>query len=208
MKPPKVTKKAIEQIIDLSEFAKGVDFSDSKSLKLAIGEALAERIRERAGDGQGLEFSSDGSAKTVKLKSPYSKMYAESLDFLAAGKSKNKVNMSLTGDMLASIQVEDLGDNKISVYIDGETEVLKAYNHLTGDTVPKRPFFGVSKKDVRDVIVDFQSEIDQRISREGERTEEQRGRVSGLELLARLEAPAKRRTLGDILRELENFEED
>lgn len=208
MKPPKVTKKAIEQIIDLSEFAKGVDFSDSKSLKLAIGEALAERIRERAGDGQGLEFSSDGSAKTVKLKSPYSKMYAESLDFLAAGKSKNKVNMSLTGDMLASIQVEDLGDNKISVYIDGETEVLKAYNHLTGDTVPKRPFFGVSQKDVKDVIIDFQSEIDQRIAREGERTEEQRGRVSGLELLARLEAPAKRRTLGDILRELEDFEED
>ncbi len=180
MKPPKITKKAIEQIIDLSEFAKGVDFSDSKSLKLAIGEALAERIRERAGDGQGLEFSSDGSAKTVKLKSPYSKMYAESLDFLAAGKSKNKVNMSLTGDMLASIQVEDLGDNKISVYIDGETEVLKAYNHLTGDTVPKRPFFGVSQKDVKDVIMDFQSEIDQRIAREGERTEEQRGRVSGL----------------------------
>ena len=208
MKPPKVTKKAIEQIIDLSEFAKGVDFSDSKSLKLAIGEALAERIRERAGDGQGLEFSSDGSAKTVKLKSPYSKMYAESLDFLAAGKSKNKVNMSLTGDMLASIQVEDLGDNKISVYIDGETEVLKAYNHLTGDTVPKRPFFGVSQKDVKDVIIDFQSEIDQRISREGERTEEQRARVSGLELLARLEAPTKRRTLGDILRELEDFEED
>jgi hypothetical protein len=211
MKPPKVTKRAIEQIIDLSEFAKGVDFSDSKSLKLAIGEALAEKIRERAESGKGLDFKDDGTARTVALKSPYSKTYAESLDFNAAGKSRGEVNMTLTGDMLASIQVEDRGKGKIAVFIDGETEVLKAYNHITGDTVPRRPFFGVSKTDVRSVLADFESEIEERLAREGERTEEQRGRRAGLDLLSRLDdssAGARRRRLSDVLAELEGEDGD
>lgn len=211
MKPPKVTKKAIEQIIDLSEFAKGIDFSDSKSLKLAIGEALAEKIRERAESGQGLQFESSGNAKTVKLKAPYSKMYAESLDFLAAGKSRSDVNMTLTGDMLASIQVEDRGNNKIAVYIDGETEVLKAFNHLTGDTVPKRPFFGVSKSDVKKTLADFEVEIAERLGREGERTERQAERsatLSALERLDEISSSSNRRRLGDILAELGGEDEE
>lgn len=205
MKPPKITKRAIEQIIDLSEFKRGVDFSDSKSLKLAIGEALAEKIRERAESGGGLRFDSDGNAKSVKLKSPYSKAYAESLDFKAAGKSRGEVNMKLTGDMLASIQVEDRGGGKVAVYIDGETEVLKAFNHLTGDTVPERPFFGVSKTDVKQTLAEFDDDIQEIISRDGTRTPRQRERGATLEALDRLDA-GRRRRLADVLADLEDEE--
>lgn len=167
--------------------SKRTDFSKSKSLKLAIGEALAETIRERAESGSGLKFSADGSAREVKLKSPYSKTYAESLDFAAAGKSKNKVNMTLTGDMLASIQVKDLGGNKIALYIEGDDQVLKAYNHLTGDTVPERPFFGVSRSDLRDMAVEFDQDIESIETREGSRTEKQKTRRKLSDVLAELE---------------------
>lgn len=162
---------------------------------------LAEKIRERAESGKGLEFSSNGNAKTVTLKSPYSKQYADSLDFKAAGKSKGKVNMTLTGDMLASIQVEDRPGNKIAIVIDGEKEILKAYNHLTGDTVPKRPFFGASKTDVKETIHDFQEEIDSIETREGSRTAEQRRRSELLDILGGASA-ASRRPLRDVLNDL------
>jgi hypothetical protein len=168
---------------------------------------LAEKIRERASSGKGLEFSKDGSASEVKLKSPYSKTYSESLDFIAAGKSKSDVNMSLTGDMLASVQVEDRGGNKIAVYIDGETEVLKAYNHITGDTVPKRPFFGVSKKDVKEVVSDFESEIESIDTREGSRTRDQRRRTDLLDTLAGVET-ARRRPLRDVLNDLSGDDDE
>lgn len=137
----------------------------------------------------------------MKLKSPYSKKYSESLDFVAAGKSKSDVNMSLTGDMLASVQVEDRGGNKIAVYIDGETEVLKAFNHITGDTVPKRPFFGVSKKDVKEIISDFESEIESIDTREGTRTRDQRRRTDLLDTLSGVEGTG-RRPLRDVLNAL------
>jgi hypothetical protein len=187
MKPPKVSKSKIEQIIDLKEISKRTDFSKSKTLKMAIGEALVETIRERAESGKGLKFSEDGSAREVKLKSPYSKTYAESLDFAAAGKSKNKVNMTLTGDMLASIQVRDAGGDKIAIYVEGEEQVLKAFNHITGDTVPERPFFGVAAKDLRSIANDFQDEIDSIETREGLRTEAQRSRRRLSEILSEIE---------------------
>lgn len=194
MKSPKVTKSLIEQVVDLSEVAAGVDFSQSKSLKLAIGESLAEIIRERASSGKGVD-----GGNVVKLKSPYSKTYAESLEFLAAGKSKGDVNMTLTGDMLASIQVQDRGGNKIALYIDGEENTLKAFNHQTGDTVPKRPFFGLVEKDLRTVAVDFSSEIDSIISREGTRTSDQRARGVLGRALDRLSNTGPRQTLSEAL---------
>lgn len=194
MKPPKVTKTLIEQIVDLSEVAPGVDFSQSKSLKLAIGESLAGIMRDRAESGRGV---SDGSV--VKLKSPYSKTYSESLYFIAAGKSKGDVNMTLTGDMLASIQVQDRGGNKIALYIDGEENTLKAFNHQTGDTVPRRPFFGLVEKDLREVAVDFQSDIDSIISREGTRTSAQRSRATLGRVLDRLSKVTSKQTLSEAL---------
>jgi len=149
MKKPKVSLSEVSQTIDLSEF---LDATYTEAEKLEIGQALIDRMVERVSEGKGLRFDSRSNAEEIKLKSPYSKTYAESLDFKAAGKSKNKVNMALTGDMLADITVENLPGAKIKLTFNDETETAKAYNHMVGDTVPQRPFFGVTKDDVEDAI--------------------------------------------------------
>jgi hypothetical protein len=149
MKPPKVTLSKIEQEIDLKELF-GVDLSEADGLKKAIGQVLLDKMLARVEGGEGIGG--------VKLKSPYSKPYAESLQFKAAGKSKGKVNMTLTGDMLASIDIKSTDGNKIVLAID-ESQVEKAFNHQTGDTVPKRPFFGFTKAELKDLKKEFTPRI-------------------------------------------------
>lgn len=88
----------------------------------------------------------------ARLKSPYSEGYADSLQFKAWGKSKNKVNMKLTGGMLGSIEVIDTSGNEIIIGWTDDTENAKAFNHNTGDTLPKRAFFGITEADFKEKI--------------------------------------------------------
>lgn len=155
MARPKVSLKAIEQEIDLEELF-GVDLSEADGLKKAIGQVLLDKMLTRVEGGQGIGG--------VKLKSPYSKKYAESVEFKAAGKSRGSVNMSLTGDMLASIDFEESG-NKITLKI-AEDQVEKAYNHITGDTVPKRPFFGFSNAELKEIKKEFAPRIKEAVRRD------------------------------------------
>lgn len=180
MSAPQFKKSQVKQTINLKdEF--GVDFRGMNSLKEAIGGAIIERIRERTKSGQGMSFDSGGRGRPVKLKSPYSKAYADSLDFKAFGKSRGNVNMTLTGDMLGLMDVIQIDGNKITIGWDDPTENPKAYNHSVGDTVPRRPFFGVSKKELQEIKKEFGSEI-----REAIRTRDTEGhkaferRVAGL----------------------------
>ena len=157
MSAPTFKKSKVKQTINLKdEF--GVDFRGMNSLKEAIGGAIIERIRKRTSEGTGMSFSG-GSGREVKLKGPYSKEYADSLDFKAFGKSRGKVNMSLTGDMLGLMDVIQVDGNKITIGWEEAEENAKAYNHSVGDTVPRRPFFGVSKKELKDIKKEFGSEI-------------------------------------------------
>jgi hypothetical protein len=158
VKSPKVTKKIIEQEIDLMEIF-GIDATDADTLKNAIGQAIIDRIQKRTESGKGLEFGSRGSASEVKLKSPYSKAYTKTREFKAAGKKANEITMELTGDMVASVDMLAPG-NKIKIQITDELQVLKAYNHITGDTVPARPWFGVSKDELKSIGDQFAGEID------------------------------------------------
>lgn len=158
MKSPKVTKKIIEQEIDLMEIF-GIDATDAESLKNAIGQAIIDRITERTESGRGLQFAGRGKATEVKLKAPYSKAYQKSREFKAAGKKANEITMELTGDMVASMDLDAPG-NKIKIQITDELQVLKAYNHITGDTVPARPWFGISKDELKEIGSKFAAEID------------------------------------------------
>jgi len=154
MKKPTITLSKIEQEFDLKELF-GVDLSEDESLKQAIGQVMIDQMLSRIDDGRGIGG--------VRLKSPYSKLYSESLEFKAAGKSKNKVNMKLTGDMLASIDIVSTDGNKIVIGI-GEDEVEKAFNHQTGDTVVKRPFFGFTKDEVSSIVGKFKTKVKKAVS--------------------------------------------
>ncbi len=150
MKAPKISLKKIEQEFDLAEFYPDVDFSGERTLKEALGQAIIDKIQERTEAGDGIRGA---------LKSPYSKLYSQSLEFKAAGKKRGKVNMTLTGDMLASVDLEMGEDGKFKIVIP-EDQVPKAFNHLTGDTVPKRNWFGVTKKELKEILGDFSSDLE------------------------------------------------
>ena len=77
----------------------------------------------------------------------YDKDYIESENFEIYEKSR-KVNMELTGSMMASLKILSIGINSVTVGYDDPLEILKVYNHNTGDTVARREFFNLSGKDV------------------------------------------------------------
>ncbi len=142
MKSPKVTKKTIEQEINLMEIF-GVDLTDDDATKQSIAQAIIDKITKRTESGVGY----GGKA----LKSPYSEAYQKSRQFKAAGKKADEITMELTGDMVASVDVLSTAGNKVKIGITDELQVLKAYNHITGDTVPSRPWFGVSKAELQEI---------------------------------------------------------
>jgi len=159
---PKIRKTKISQKINLkNEF--GVDLRGKDSLKQALGQAIIDKMVTRTEAGEGMRFGSAGIGQKVKLKSPYSKPYTESLDFKAAGKRKHKVNMTLTGDMLGSIDVLSIKGNTIEIGIDDDLESKKGFNHITGDTVPRRPFFGVNGRELKEIKREFKSDIKQAV---------------------------------------------
>lgn len=125
------------------------------SIRRSIAERAIEIILERTEEGKGV----DGN-KVVKLKSPYSKQYSESLEFQGFNKEKNKVNMKLTGSMLSSVDLIAEQSSKIKIGIDDPDEAPKAFNHLTGDTVPKRPWLGLTSADLDKIKSEYQEEVD------------------------------------------------
>ena len=136
----KETKKEISQTINLKEL---LGRSPTPQERVSIGQDLIDRILERTESGKSLSGH--------KFKA-YSKEYKDSLDFQAFGKT-NRVNMTLTGDMLASIDILKETKDTITIGIAGD-EAPKAFNHQTGDTVPKRRFFGVTKGDTKKAVRD------------------------------------------------------
>jgi hypothetical protein len=148
MADPKISKKNIYQKINLKELF-GVDFGNDTDLKEYIGQLIIERIRQRTESGVDI----DGDA----FKG-YSKAYKESLPFKAFGKSED-VNMTLSGDMLGLMDIIDESRNVITIGWSDETNKLKAANHNGGYTLPKRQFFGVNEKELRQIVKETKADV-------------------------------------------------
>lgn len=143
----------VSQTVDLKDLF-GASLTGNEALKQKIGQAMIDKIISRTESGT----SVDGK----NLKSPYSKRYAESDDFKAWGKTKRDINMKLTGQMLGTLDILETGGSKIVIGWSDKTENAKAYNHNTGDTVPKRNFFGLNKKDLEEIRNQFQDEVEEK----------------------------------------------
>lgn len=170
MSAPKVTKKSVEQTIELDEVF-GIDFSDRRELREYIGQLIIDRIRDRTDNGVGMKFTDDGRGREFDLGSvKYSEKYIKSSEFKAFGKSKNDVNLKLTGDMLGLMDIIKQDDNTITIGWDDSEQIPKAYNHIVGDTVPARPFFGVSKSELKEIAKEIKGDL-----REAVRVEEEKG---------------------------------
>lgn len=141
----------VSQEINLNEIT-GVDLSNDPSLVSTIGQEIIDYMTERTLNGKEIGGSKD-------LKKPYSKSYQDSIEFRAFGKSADEVNMTLTGDMLGSIDIADDKPDALKIAIEGDLETKKAYNHNVGDTLPKRPFFGITEDELDSILSKHDDDI-------------------------------------------------
>lgn len=111
------------------------------TVRQAIGQDIIDTIVSRTKDNK------DVNGSPFKK---YSKDYINSLKFKAFGKTED-VDMTLSGDMLSSMQVIKTNSNTIEIGFDDELNNAKAYNHNFGDTVPKREFFDITNNELESI---------------------------------------------------------
>lgn len=134
--------------INLKELFDGVPVED-EALRQSIGGAIIERIRER---------TESGIDKLGRKFKNYSESYKESLPFKAFGKT-SQVDMTQTGDMLGTLEIVKDSPTKLVFGWEDETQNAKAFNHTTGDTVPKRDFFGLPKEELQEIASEFEEDV-------------------------------------------------
>lgn len=110
---------------------------DDETILEAIAQKAIDIIIERTQDGK------DARGRPFKK---YSKAYMESDSFVGFGKS-GKVDLTLSGDMLGLMEVVKTTSTGFELGWSDETENAKAFNHVTGDTLPKRDFFDLQKQE-------------------------------------------------------------
>jgi hypothetical protein len=74
----------------------------------------------------------------------YSEDYAE-----FKGVSRGDVDLTLTSAMLAATNGE-IGDSRVRLFVEPD-QVLKAFNHCTGDTIPRREYFGLTTEEIESI---------------------------------------------------------
>lgn len=89
----------------------------------------------------------------------YSKSYIKSLDFANAGKSKNRVDLTLSGDMLAALKLLRHRNGEIVIGFDsGTVENDKAEGNILGsygkepNPSKARDFLGIQPAKLRELI--------------------------------------------------------
>lgn len=89
----------------------------------------------------------------------YSKSYVSSTDFKAAGKNKNRVNLTLSGDMLAYMELVKNQKGKLVIgYGDSNPEAGKAEGNQIGSyggearASKARRFLGITKEDLARIL--------------------------------------------------------
>lgn len=142
--------KAKHQYVDIT-----LPASYSSDVKEAIAVEIISAIRKRTLKGKDV----DGNPWAGKA-GEYSKSYVKSVDFKAAGKSKGDINLTLSGDMLASIELLETKNNKVRIgFEEGSQENAKADGNIRGtygkpraNKAKARPFLGLSDEDLAKIL--------------------------------------------------------
>lgn len=132
----------------------------SESIKQAIGQEIIDRIAKRT-----TEEKEDKHGDSLGT---YSKSYGES-DFakIFGKKAGQRVNLTATGDMLASMDIKDTTAQTITIHFDDDEQNAKAYGHISGmkghpfldGKVQKRDFFGLPKEELESIAAEFESDV-------------------------------------------------
>jgi hypothetical protein len=127
-----------------------------------------------------IDRSKKGKDKLNKDFPSYSKDYKSSLDFKIAGKNPNKVDLTLTGEMLNSLEILDTSEGEITIGINPKDKLntAKAEGNVTGSYGGKpkprkaRDFMGIHKEDLNELkkkyAVKTKSDLDASLALAGE----------------------------------------
>ena len=118
--------------------------------RIAIGIEILDVILAR---------TKKGKDKDNKDFTGYSKSYVSSFNFKLAGKNKNKVDLTLSGEMLNATTVLGSSDGSIDIGIPENDKFnnAKAEGNISGsyggkpDASKARDFMGISKKDLKKI---------------------------------------------------------
>lgn len=120
----------------------------------AAREELADLVIEHIVDRTQRGIDKNGSKFPA-----YSKDYVKSLDFQIAGKSKNKVNLQLSGDMLSALQLLNHKNGSLTVGFErGAEENDRAEGNILGsygrspNPSKARDFLGIQDKKLKELI--------------------------------------------------------
>lgn len=125
-------------------------FIHAPEVKNAVGELAVEKIIDRTESGidmRGNEFKE------------YSDSYKDSIVFDIYGKSPSRVNLTLTGEMLASMVHRELSAPEVVLYMSDGFNNDKAHGHMNGIKSKKygrvkRQFLGLPKDVENEIIVE------------------------------------------------------
>lgn len=133
-----------------------------------IPEGLSASDREVLADDI-IEFIRDRTQKGLSWNNRdlpgYSDSYVHSLNFKIAGKSKDKVDLTQSGDMLGALTLIDSRDGKLTIgFENGSQENAIADGNIRGTyghakpVGPKRDFLGITKGDLQRILDNFTPE--------------------------------------------------
>ncbi len=131
-------------------------------------EAIALEILEKI-----VERTQNGKDKNGDKFAPYTKDYKESLNFKLGGKS-SKVDLTLSGDMLADMQLLNHKNGEITIgYENGTESNSKAEGNIRGtygqkvpDKSKARDFLGINKNELGEILSNYPiRDIEQRKER-------------------------------------------
>lgn len=122
----------------------------TREQRLEAADLIIEKIFDRTNRG----INKDGDRFPG-----YSKAYIDSLDFENSGKSKGKVNLQLSGDMLAAMELLDHTDGKLKIgYDSGADEAGRAEGNILGsyggepNKKKARDFLGLPPNELKKII--------------------------------------------------------
>lgn len=119
-----------------------IDNRYDASQRPIIGDEIVEFIKDR---------TRRGLSKDNKPFKVYSASYVKSLDFKVAGKSKDQVNLELSGDMLIGLSVLSHGPGFIKIGFDTQSDNDKAaWNAEKG-----REFLGIMPADLNRILENY-----------------------------------------------------
>lgn len=126
----------------------------NKEERLAIAADIIEYIRERSSKGRG--------PGNEKWSGRYSLAYSKSLDFRNAGKSRGKINQSLSGDMLTEIEILPETERSTGQVVIGYSRDSEQYGKAEGNIIGSygrqpdkrkaRPFLTLTPKEVKTIL--------------------------------------------------------